>query len=636
MSAPTTRADARRGQAFASVGALGVVFGDIGTSPLYAFQSALTARGGPVSPTPSQVYGLVSLIFWSIALIVAGKYVTVMLRADNDGEGGEMALAHLTQGALKRRGRNTAWVMLVGVLGAALFYGDSVITPAISVLSAVEGLEVIQPSLVHLVVPLALVILGGLFAAQQWGTDRVGRSFGPIMVLWFGTLIAMAMPHLIADPTVLRALLPTYAVGFVVAEPGIAFLALGAVVLAITGAEAVYTDMGHFGAAPIRRAWFVLVFPALTVNYLAQGQMVLQDPSTAENTFFTMAPQWAHWPLLALATMATVIASQAVISGAFSMSRQCERRGFLPRLNVRQTSVQHQGQIYIPIVNWLLFALVIAVVVMFGSSTRLAAAYGVAVTGTFMVSTVLVLTYAYAQWRWPILQVVLVGLLFGIPEVVFFSANATKIPQGGWLPLAIAIGVCTVMLTWRQGRAFAAQRRAEIEYPLNEVLDSVHATSPSRVPGTAVFLHPNNTTAPLGLQRSFAFSGVVHEHVLIVSIESMNVPRVSPQHRSSVDPLGDFDDDIAHVTLRFGYHEPVDVPGTLAQVDDPDGELADLDLEHAFYVVSRMEVARATPSRLGRFRGQLFVALERNSADPTQYYMLPLSRTMTVGADIEI
>ncbi len=613
-----------------------MVFGDIGTSPLYAFQAAMTQGGGSISPTPAHVYGLVSLIFWSITLIVSLKYVTFVLRADNDGEGGEMALAHLAQGVLRKRGKATAWVMVVGVLGAALFYGDSVITPAISVLSAVEGLEVIEPSLVHLVVPLALLVLGILFAAQQWGTDRVGRGFGPVMVLWFATLTLLALPNVVGHPDVLRALLPTYAVSFVLGQPGIAFLALGAVVLAITGAEAVYTDMGHFGAPPIRRAWFFLVFPALTLNYLAQAQEVLDDPETATNPFFHLAPEWAHWPLLALATLATVIASQAVISGAFSMSRQCERRGFLPRLNVRQTSLHHPGQIYIPSVNWLLFAMVVVVVLMFGSSTKLAAAYGVAVTGTFMVTTTLFLTYTRYAWGWGWGRVVTVGLLFGVPEVLFFSSNATKILAGGWLPLLIATVVCTVMLTWRRGRALTAEYRAGIEHPLTEVLDLVHADQPTRVPGTAVYLHPNRTSAPLGLQRSLAFSGVLHERVVIVTVESMNVPRVSPERRADFDALGDLDDDICHVTLRFGYHEPVDVPGILAQVDDAGEELEDLDLDHAFFVVSRMEVSRGSPSRLGRIRGQLFVALERNSADPTHYYMLPRDRTMTVGAEIEI
>ena len=483
-------------------GALGVVFGDIGTSPLYAMQTVFSLNNGAVRPVPGDVYGAMSLVFWSLTLIVSVKYVVLIMRADNEGEGGVMALAAYAQRVLGGvRGRPVALVMGLGVLGASLFYGDSVITPAISVLSAVEGLETTSPSLTRLVLPIAAIVLTLLFAVQRWGTNRIGGLFGPVMTLWFASIGAAGLAGILRHPDVLRALSPTYGVQFFVDRPTIAFLAMGAVVLAITGAEALYADMGHFGRSPIRRAWFVLVFHALTLNYLGQAALILADPASRENPFFLLLPTWSRLPMVFLAIAATVIASQAVISGAFSVSRQAVRLGFLPPLRIRQTSQRQYGQIYVPSVNWLLFAAVLVLVLAFGSSARLATAYGVAVTGTFLLTTTLFLVVARAQWRWSTWQWLPVGVLFGGIELTYFAANLTKISHGGWLTLLIAVAVFAVMATWRRGSQLVTARRVEMEGPLLDFLAQLGATNMARVPGTAVFPHVNKQNHPLGATR---------------------------------------------------------------------------------------------------------------------------------------
>ncbi|HEV2929301.1 MAG TPA: KUP/HAK/KT family potassium transporter, partial [Propionibacteriaceae bacterium] len=474
-------------------GALGVVFGDIGTSPLYAMQTVFSLDNGAVRPVAADVYGAVSLVFWSLTLIVSVKYVVLIMRADNEGEGGVMALAAFARRVVGGVGaRSVALVMGLGVLGAALFYGDSVITPAISVLSAVEGLETSSPSLTRLVLPISAVVLTLLFAVQRWGTDRVGGLFGPVMTLWFAAIGAAGLAGILPHPDVLRALSPTYGVQFLLDRPGIAFVAMGAVVLAITGAEALYADMGHFGRSPIRRAWFFLVFPSLTLNYLGQAALILHDPAARENPFFLLLPTWSRLPMIVLATAATVIASQAVISGAFSVTRQAVRLGFLPPLRIRQTSQRHYGQIYVPSVNWLLFVAVLVVVLAFGSSARLATAYGVAVTGTFLLTTTLFLVVARNQWHWPIWQWLPVGLLFGGIELTYFTANLTKISHGGWLTLLIGVTMFAVMVTWRRGSQIVTARRVDMEGPLPEFLSRLRAMNLARVPGTAVFPHINN------------------------------------------------------------------------------------------------------------------------------------------------
>ena len=613
-------------------GALGVVFGDIGTSPLYALQTVFSIDNNMVATTPGDVYGVISLVFWSITLIVSVKYVAFILRADNDGEGGVMALAALARTAVRPGGKRFGLVMLLGVLGASLFYGDSVITPAISVMSAIEGLSVSTPSLAHLVVPIGAAIITVLFAGQRFGTQLVGRFFGPIMLLWFIVLAVMGLGQVIRDPAILTGLSPHYALLFVVEHPVIAFVAMGAVVLSITGAEALYADMGHFGRRPIRRAWFIVVFPALTLNYLGQGALILDDPAAAASPFFHLAPDALGFPLVILATVATVIASQAVISGAYSVSRQAERLGYLPRLTVHHTSKQERGQIYVPAINWTLYFGVILLLVVFQSSERLATAYGLAVTGTFLITTTLFLIYAEAAWGWSRGQLLLLGIPLAVLELTYFGANLTKLFHGGWLPVLIALIVATVMLTWQRGRILVTDRRAAMEGPLDPFIDWLHGDPVSKVPGTAVFLHPDKLSTPLALRENAMFNHVIHETVLIVSTASMNVPFVADHERVVLDHLGDPYDAISHLTLHFGFQEDQDVPRALAVARDL--EIFDVDPDTAYYFLSRITLQRGPGREMRPWRKRLFLGLAHNAASPTQYFRLPEDRTVAMGAAV--
>lgn len=615
-----------------ALGALGVVFGDIGTSPLYALQTVFSIDHNMVKTTPGDVYGVISLVFWSITLVVSVKYVALILRADNDGEGGVMALAALARTAVRPGGRRFGLVMLLGVLGASLFYGDSVITPAISVMSAIEGLSVTTPELDHLVVPIGAAIIAVLFGVQRFGTHLVGRFFGPVMVLWFAVLAVLGGGQVVRDPAILRGLSPHYAVLFVVEHPIIAFVAMGAVVLSITGAEALYADMGHFGRGPIRRAWFLVVFPALTLNYLGQGALILKQPEAAVNPFFRMAPESLVIPLVVLATMATVIASQAVISGAYSVSRQAERLGYLPRLTVRHTSRHERGQIYVAAVNWSLFVGVMLLLVVFRSSERLATAYGLAVTGTFLITTTLFLVFAESAWGWGRGRLVLVGVPLAVLELTYFGANLTKVVHGGWLPLLIALIVATVMLTWQRGRTLITDRRTEMEGPLEPFIDWLHGGPVDKVPGTAVFLHPNKQTTPLALRENATFNHVIHENVLIVSTTSENVPHISDDERVELDHLGDPYDAITHLTLRFGFQEDQDVPAALAVARNQ--EIVDVDPDTAYYFLSRISVQRGVGPEMSQWRKRLFLALAHNAASPIEYFRLPEDRTVAMGAAV--
>ncbi|MDT4893917.1 MAG: system potassium uptake protein [Pseudonocardiales bacterium] len=623
------------GAAGLALGALGVVFGDIGTSPLYALQTVFAIDHGAVKPTPSDVYGVISLVFWSILLIVSIKYVVFILRADNDGEGGIMAMAALIRERISSGGRLVSVAMLLGVIGASLFFGDSVITPAISVLSAVEGVEVAAPSVKDLVLPISVAILTLLFIVQRIGTHTVGRLFGPVMVLWFGALAALGLPKILAHPDILRALSPTYAGSFVADHPYVAFIAMGAVVLAITGAEALYADMGHFGRPPIRRAWFAVVFPALSVNYLGQGALILQQPTAVANPFFQLAPNWGRIPLVVLATMATVIASQAVISGAFSVTRQAMRLGFLPRVTVRQTSSEESGQIYVPAVNWLLFGGVLVLTLSFRSSSRLATAYGLAVTGTLLLTTTLFLILAGAGWHWPRRRLVAIGVVFGGVELTFFAANLTKVAHGGWLPLLIGVIVVTVMLTWQRGRRLVTARRIELEGSLTDFVDRLRAQPVTRVSGTAVFPHPTKDTVPVALRANVEFNQVLHEHVVIVSVVSLNVPHVPRSERLSVDPLGYEDDGVVHLAARFGFHDEQNIPEVLRDALMLTDEL-DFDPDSALYFLSRITIERGTDPGLRPWRKRLFIALSRNAANPAAYFALPVDRTVVMGSRIAL
>jgi KUP system potassium uptake protein len=623
------------GAAGLALGALGVVFGDIGTSPLYAMQTVFSIDGNAVSASPADVYGVVSLIFWSVTLIVSVKYVIFMLRADNDGEGGVMALAALVRGAV-RGSRIPAFALAIGVLGAALFYGDSLITPAISVLSAVEGLSVAQPELGEAILPIGAVILTVLFVLQRFGTHLVGRLFGPVMVIWFLTLAVLGLPHVIEHPEVLVGLSPTFIVSFVADHPLTAFIAMGAVVLSITGAEALYADMGHFGRRPIRLAWFALVFPALIIDYLGQAALILHDPSTVSNPFYLLAPGWAQLPLVVLATAATVIASQAVISGAFSVSQQAVRLGYLPRLSVRHTSQEEHGQIYVPVVNWLLFGGVLILLATFRSSSALATAYGLAVTGTLLLSTTLFILHAATTWQWPTWRLVLFGVVIGGVELLYFTANLTKIVSGGWLPLLIAAGVVVVMTTWQRGRRLVTARRTSLEGSLREFVDALPEGT-LRVPGTAVFPHPTDETAPLALRANVEFNHVMHEHIVIVSLVPTNVPHVSRADRLTLDDLGHSDDGIVHISARFGFQDPQDLPDVLRQARELSPELSErTDPETVSYYLSRITIERGDEPGLSRWRKRLFMGLAHNAASPSDSFRLPIDRTVVMGSRLEL
>jgi KUP system potassium uptake protein len=626
------------------LGTLGVVYGDIGTSPLYAIQTVFSIDAGAVRPTAGDVYGVISLVFWSITLIVSVKYVVFILRADNDGEGGVMALAALARKVLGAPNARLAGAVLVlGVLGASLFYGDSVITPAISVLSAIEGLEVSSPRLADLVLPLSVVVLAALFAVQRRGTHRVGSLFGPVMVLWFAAIGVAGLAEVIRQPGILRGLSPTYAAAFIADHPYTAFVAMGAVVLAITGAEALYADMGHFGAGPIRRTWFLVVFPALTLNYLAQGALIVRNPASRSNPFYLLLPGWAQLPMVALATAATVIASQAVISGAFSMTRQAVRLGYLPHLRIRQTSHTQYGQIYVPGVNAGLFVAVLVVVLAFRSSARLATAYGVAVTGTFLITTTLFLVVAKFGWHWPAWRLVLVGVVFGGAELTYFAANMTKVTHGGWLTLLIAVVVFTVMVTWQRGRRLVTDRRAELEGALLPFIEDLRKTHTTRVPGTAVFPHPSADTTPLALRANVEYNHVLHQRVVIISGRTANVPHIPWEERLTIDQLSDPTDGLVYIAAEFGFQDSTDFPEVLrhaTQLENgprPHVDVGrDLDPDKATYFLSRITLRITDQPGMATWRKRLFMALAHNAPSSAEFLCLPEKRTIVMSSEVPV
>ena len=618
-----------------AVGALGVVFGDIGTSPLYAIKTVFSIDNGAVEPTRGDVYGVISLVFWSVTLIVSFKYVVFIMRADNDGEGGVMALAALVRQYVHGRKALVGTALILGVIGASLFYGDSVITPAISVLSAVEGLEVVSPGLSDAVLPISLTILTLLFVVQRFGTHQVGRFFGPIMIVWFIAIGLAGVPEIAKRPEILGALSPHHIIGFVADHPYLTFIAMGAVVLTITGAEALYADMGHFGRRPIRLGWFFAAFPCLMLNYLGQGSLILSDPKTISNPFYLLAPSWARIPLVVLATMATIIASQAVISGAFSVSRQAVRLGYLPNLTVRHTSTRESGQIYVPAVNWLIFGSVVVLIIAFESSDKLATAYGLAVTGTFLTTTALFLVVARTIWHWAMWKLVPLGIVLGIVELAFFGANVTKVVHGGWLPLVIAIVIVTAMTTWQSGRRIVTRRRTELEGPLQDFVDELHERNMRRIPGTAVFPHPTKQTTPLALRQNVAFNQVLHETVILVTVTSENVPYISPDERISVDPLRFSDDGVTHIDIRFGFQDEQDIPEMLRLAVGMTDEL-DFDPGACYYFLSRLDIERGDDETMATWRKRLFIGLAHNAANPALNFNLPIDRTVVMGAHLDL
>jgi len=621
-----------------TLGALGVVFGDIGTSPLYALQTVFTADRHAVHATPAEVYGVISLVFWSITMVVSVKYVTFIMRADNGGEGGIMALTALVQGAKVRRHAAKLTLVTLGILGASLFYGDGVITPAISVLSAVEGVKVAVPSLHSMVLPITVAVLTVLFAIQRYGTKLVGDLFGPVMALWFGVLALIGAVEIVQHPAIVRALSPTYGAQFFLDHGSVAFIALASVVLAVTGAEALYADMGHFGRAPIRRAWFWLVFPALTLNYLAQGSLILRSPKAVANPFFLLVPTWAQVPMVLLATVATVIASQAVISGAFSVTQQAMQLGFLPRLTIRHTSQREVGQVYAPAVNAGLFVAVVAIVIGFGSSAALASAYGVAVTGTFILNTILFLTVARLLWHKPKRLIALGAAVFLSIELTFFAANLTKVAHGGWLPLAIAAVVFTGLMTWRKGHEIVTANRISEEGPLQDFIDKLDTDdfTYERVAGTAVFLNANLHTTPLALRVNVEHNHVLHRRVIIVSLKTERVPHVSEADRFTPDDLGHPADGITALTARVGFRDQPDVPAMLRLAVQRQLLEATVDLDGACYFLSQITIIQSDTPGMSAWRKRLFLTMAHNAANPVRHFRLPDDRTVTMGERIRL
>jgi KUP system potassium uptake protein len=617
--------------------ALGIVFGDIGTSPLYALQTVFSIDHGVVRPTEADVYGVISMMFWSVTVIVSIKYISILMRADNDGEGGVMALTALARRLYAHRGGRGASLVVLGILGLALFYGDSLITPAISVLSAVEGVRIAAPALGHVVVPVAAVILTALFAAQRFGTGRVGALFGPVMLLWFAVLAVLGIRGIVTEPGVLKGLSPSYAVLFVVEHPFIAFVAMGAIVLVITGAEALYADMGHFGRPPIRRAWFFVVFPALTLNYLGQASLILRHPDSVSSPFYLLVPSWGQLPMVALATAATVIASQAVISGAYSLSRQAVQLGLLPPVTVRQTSEHEGGQIYLPGVNAALFIGVMAVMLTFRSAERLATAYGVSVTGALVIDTILMLVVARVLWRWQPWKLALAAVAFGGVELTFLAANLSKVAHGGWLPLLIAVVLFTVMTTWRRGREIVAANRRKQEGSLSEFVDDLYERRLPRVEGTAVFPHPGKDSTPLALRANVEHNKILHRDVLIVSASSANVPHVPTEERFQVDHLGHEDDNIQHLSVRFGFSDEPNLAEALRQACEL-GVLSSptIDAKNPSFFLSRGSLRRTKAPGMAQWRKVLFLGLAHNAADPAAYFGLPVRRTVMMGSPVDV
>jgi KUP system potassium uptake protein len=619
-----------------ALGALGVVYGDIGTSPLYALKECFTGHHG-VAPSPENVLGVLSLVFWAMTFVVTFKYLGFVMRADNRGEGGILALLALVgQGEGRQTSRSSRRALLtMGLFGAALLYGDGVITPAISVLGAVEGLSVAAPGLERWVVPLAVLILTGLFAFQRRGTATVGAVFGPIMLVWFVCIAALGVRGIVLDPSVLRAVSPAHAIAFFGANGWLGFLVLGGVVLVITGGEALYADMGHFGKRPIRVAWLGVAMPALVLNYMGQGAVLLHDASAARNPFFLLAPPWAVYPMVAVATSAAVVASQALISGAFSLTRQAVQLGYSPRVTIRHTSSSEIGQIYVPEVNALLGAACVALVLGFRTSSDLAAAYGIAVTGTMSMTTLLFHRVARDRWGWPRHRVWPLTLAFLAVDLAFLSANIVKIEEGGWFPIAAAIFVYTLLSTWKRGRAALSDMMRGAGLPLERFLDDIARKKPQRVPGTAVFMTGNVGYVPPVLLHHLKHNKVLHERVVFTSVLTEEIPAVPERERVQLVDLGD---GFYQVVGRWGFMETPDVPAILASLPKrfPSGPRLALDPMDTTYFLGRETLLPDGPSRLASWRKRLFIVMARNAQTASSFFGLPPNRVVEMGAQIQL
>jgi KUP system potassium uptake protein len=621
------------------LGALGVVFGDLGTSPLYTMQTAFNPHDPhPLAVSRTSVFGIVSLIFWSVTIIVTVTYVLLVMRADNDGEGGIMALITLIRRRGVRGGRRTKLALAaLGVFGASLFFGDSMITPAISVLSAIEGVKVAAPSLSSLVVPITAAIIIVLFLLQRLGSGAVGRIFGPVMAIWFAAIAACGLHGVVDHPEILKALLPSYALGFLFGHFSVAFFSLAAVVLAVTGAEALYADLGHFGRAPITRAWLLIVFPACILSYMGQGALILGNPSDASsNPFFLLVPHWGQLPMVFLAAAATVIASQAVITGAFSLTMQAAQIGYLPRLRVAHTSEEQAGQIYVPWINWALMIAVLTLVITFRSSNGLAYAFGMAVTGTITITTLLFFYIVRHHWRKSLWLVIPGATALLTVDLLFFAANLTKFVHGAWLPLLVAVVFFTVLTTWQRGRELVTALREREEGPLRAFVEQLHAMKPplDRVPGTAVFLNRAKATTPLAMRANVEHNHILHKHVVILSLQTRPVPHVPNSSRLVLDDLGHRDDGITLVTARYGYNDDQNVPALIPLINQA-GIESPLDEEEISYFLSKIELHRGTTPGMSRWRKNLFLATAHITADAAEYFRLPRDRTVIMGSRIE-
>jgi KUP system potassium uptake protein len=615
-----------------ALGSIGVVYGDIGTSPLYALREAVVAASGPNRDelTRVSVLGVVSLILWALIIVVTLKYVLLLLRADNNGEGGTLTLMALASRAVGRVGRAAATVALLGIISAALFYGDAVITPALSVLSAIEGIDAAAPAFHEFVVPLTVVVLLLLFAFQSRGTAKVAALFGPIMAIWF---VAIALPGLrwiARDPEILWALNPYYGMEFLRYHGIIGLFTLGAVFLAVTGAEALYADLGHFGRRPIQFAWFCLVLPALALNYLGQGALVYAHPEAVASPFFLLYPHWARIPMVVMATVATVIASQAVITGAYSMTSQAIQLGLLPRFEIRHTSAQQAGQIYMPRVNGLLLIGVLLLVAMFRSSSALASAYGIAVTGTMVVTGMMAFVVIWRIWRWSVLAAAALMLPFLVIDLTFLSANMLKVVEGGWVPLALGVVVMLVMYTWRRGSRLLFEKTRRLETPLDDLVRMLERKPPQRVPGTAVFLTSDPKSAPTALLHSLKHYRVLHEKNIILSVETTHTPRVDPGKRVQIESVGST---FMRVLLRFGYMETPNIPKALGVARKLGLQF---DIMSTSFFLSRRALRRAPRSGMPRWQDRLFITLARSANDATDYFQIPTDRVVEVGTQVNI
>jgi KUP system potassium uptake protein len=611
-----------------TVGSIGVVYGDIGTSPLYALREAVTAAGGPGGTATAQaVLGVLSLILWALIIVVTLKYVLILLRADNNGEGGTLALMALAQRGVAH---GAGAIVLLGIISGALFYGDAVITPALSVLSAIEGIKLVTAALDPYVVPLTVIILLALFAVQSRGTARVASFFGPIMCVWFGVIAIASIAPIWRQPEVLLALNPLYAVSFMVHHGMIGFITLGAVFLAVTGAEALYADLGHFGKRPIQTAWLFIVLPSLALNYMGQGALVITDPKAVENPFFLMFPDWALIPMVALATVATVIASQAVITGAYSLTRQAIQLGLMPRFEIRHTSESHYGQIYIPRVNRLLLIAVVLLVLMFRSSSALASAYGISVTGTMVVTAMMGFVVFWKVWKWSPFAAAALIAPFLFLDLTFLAANLLKVWEGGWVPLALGGLVMLLMYTWRRGSRLLFDKSRKLEFPLADLVAMLEKRPPQRVPGTAVFLTSDPVSAPTALLHSLKHYKVLHEKNVILTIETAPTPRIDPAERVKLEPISAT---FSKVTLRFGFMESPNVPRALAIARKLGWQF---DIMSTSFFLSRRALKPAAHSGMPRWQDHLFIWLSRTANDATDYFQIPSGRVVEVGTQVTV